>query len=304
MTRKQEKIKILEDLLIILIKQNDKIKSLKFIGNVIFHIDLYDENFEKNINCMDELIPFNDGKVINIINLEVRDRVKTDYFCSEFPVKYDDNLNTDDAQTYLNILMNYDANSVEFLHKFLGYSMTGFTCEKLILINYGGDNIAKQSLFNLMGKIMGKFYELASGNLFIENSKSDRIIDAEILSLKHTRLVIYHDMQDNEKLDIYSLRRLSGNDELSVRKRNCPQTTIKPKTKMAVIANQKPKNSDNKSLLERIKLLNYPTNFVNKLDEERFERLIDELNTVKLNNFFTYIVMGANKWYHNMGLHS
>ena len=95
-------------------------------------------NFKDNIKP--NLFPIKDGKVINLKNLQVRDRTREDNFFEELPVEFLDE--TPHADKFFGSLMKFNEDMIEVLQTISGYAMTGETNEKAFFVLYGssGDN--------------------------------------------------------------------------------------------------------------------------------------------------------------------
>ena len=270
-------------------------------------INLVDKKFEENINSAPYLIPTKDGNIIDIITLKIRERNKSDYFSSTFNANFNAKLDLSDCEKYISSLMNDDKELANYFHRLLGYFITGYTSEKLIFINYGcGDN-GKSALFSLMDNMMGEFYGTADRNLVCQNRGMDRSEGSatpHLMVLRKSRLVVYADMKEEEKLNVDLLKKITGSDKISARQMYGEQITIASKSKIAIHANNKPDfNIDDGAMVNRIKMIPYSAKFKNnpnisKGEKYRDEKLLDNLNNSKLDNFFTYIAIGANKWFH------
>ena len=80
------------------------------------------------------LLPILDGKVIDLRDGSVRERLKEDYFSFECPVTLSDN--TDHAKKFFMDIADNDEEIYDLIIKELGYAMTGFIDSRCFFIWY------------------------------------------------------------------------------------------------------------------------------------------------------------------------
>jgi putative DNA primase/helicase len=152
-----------------------------------------------------------------------------------------------------------------------------------------------------MKKILGEFFVTVSRDVLID-SKSYRQAGAatpHLIPLIGKRFACISETKYNDNLDEKTIKTLTGYDELSVRANYGDQTTFFSTAKLMLITNHRPTfDSDDKSMVDRIRYIPFETEFVKTPtlpNERQLIHGIEEL--LNLDNVFAWMVEGVKKYY-------
>ena len=118
----------------------------------------YNEDFIKQLDTDQNLIPVKNNKVVDLRTCTVRQRTKHDKFTFECPV----NLLSDDdelehAHEFFLQVMNNNKENVLFFQKCLGYICSAWTTARILFIFWGIGSNAKSTVCDILALIFGKF---------------------------------------------------------------------------------------------------------------------------------------------------
>jgi putative DNA primase/helicase len=139
---------------------------------------------------------------------------------------------------FLERITNNNDDLIGFLKRFLGYCMTGYVREQVLVFFFGTGGNGKGVFTSTVAGIFGDYAITAPMEMFIE-SKFDRH-PTEIAMLKGTRLVIAHETQKGRRWDEAKIKNLTGADELRGRFMRGDFFDFKPTHKLLISGNHKP----------------------------------------------------------------
>ncbi len=261
---------------------------------------LRDETFINQINNYPNILPISKGRLINLETLKIRLRQKTDYFDFELPFEYKSKFTN--ANKFFSQLMCNDQEIIDYLQIILGYCLTAETDMRSLFIFWGVGSNGKSSLCDIMKTILGKYYTALDKKAMILSELTPSHT-SHLMPLLTARLAVLSETAENEKLDAKSIKTLTGCDTISCREIYQSQVTFIPKCKYIILTNHKPNfNIDDQAMVDRIKYIPFNARFTSEPKEGEFlkdSKFIEELSTTNINEVFSWLVIGANKYYRN-----
>jgi putative DNA primase/helicase len=131
-----------------------------------------------------------------------------------------------------------DNELMDYLQRFIGYSLTGVVREHALLFIHGPGGNGKSVFANVVGRILKDYATVASFDTFTE-SKGDRH-SAEIATLAGARLVSASEPERGRAWAESKVKLITGGDEISARYMHCNPFTFRPQFKLLFTANDKP----------------------------------------------------------------
>lgn len=271
-----------------------------YINNIIDRCkgNLYDEDFVKTMNAMNEYLPILEGKKINLKTGEVTDRVKEDKFTFECQVKMTES--TKNAEKYFTDLFP-NVEHREYVRRCLGYFLTGDTTARCFFVFYGIGKNGKTMLSKLMDLILNKFYHQCSEEVFKEKTHVGGATP-HLYSLMGKRLGIYSEGKtaDQMELNFSNLKQVSGEDKIYARGLYRDPVDFYSTIKLVLLTNYTPPLSAEKAIKDRLRYIFFDQKFSS--DPKKGEKKIDfdfveKLEKEYLNEVFTWIVKGAIEYY-------
>lgn len=178
-------------------------------------------------------------------------------------------------QTLSEIIGAHDG-VIDYLHKVLGYAITGQSCEPLFLMLYGdrGRN-GKTVLMETLKKVLGPYMGPVPAEMLLDRNvpKDPDSASPTIMNLNGLRIVWASETNENRRFSTSQVKLLSGSDSLTGRylwdKEN---TEFRPTHTLFLLTNFLPRApAHDTAFWERLKLLTFPYRFVDQPSGE-FDR--------------------------------
>ncbi len=279
-----------------------RVGSVKFVESVFKALKshLFDENFENKLNKIEHLLPIKNNKVINLKTLEILPRTKNHFFSFALNCEFLKNNKLQKANKFFLEIMNNNKENCDFLQKCLGYCITGCMKARCFFIFYGSGSNGKSSLTEMLKIILNKFYSTGDHKIFIDNTTNGSATP-HLMVLKNSRLITMAEPNKEFKLNDTILKAITGGDSISCRQIYCEQIEIKPMAKCIMLTNNLPKwDIFDQAMRDRIKYIPFDARFVKNPKKKEYLKdpeFIDELNTKYINQIFTWLCFGAQKYY-------
>ena len=177
---------------------------------------------------------------------------------------------------FLNRITSGDPGLQEFLHRIVGYCLTGVTLEHAIFFLYGTGANGKSVFLSVISHILNDYATVAAMDTFMATN-SDRH-PTDVAQLNGARLVTASKTEDGRRWDESKLKLLTGGDEISARFMRQDFFRFKPQFKLVVAGNHKPsiRNVD-EAMRRRIHLIPFTVTIPPKeRDRHLTEKLIAE----------------------------
>ena len=284
---------------------NELKKYLKNLSNVTFLKNCkeyycsyaYDKEFDTNLNRAEYELPIANCKKIHLKTKEITERTRKDMFSFSLDVSYkNDETEREHVMKFFTSLCSNDIPFTEYLIKFLGYSLSGDLSDTSINIFYGGGSNGKSTLFEIMKKMLKKYYTSLSEGVFIKNDKRGTAATPELIPLKDARLGVLSESNEGEQLNEARLKSVSGGDEIYARDLYKSAVTFTSKTKLVLVTNNLPIfNVKDGGMLRRIKLFPFTNRFTRTPESDKF---IDDIKNKYLDSLFSMLI-DAGAEYHS-----
>lgn len=268
---------------------------------------LYDTEFDKKINIVHNMLPIQNGKIIDLKTLEIRDRTINDKFTFECPVSFIKDGNTKHAEKFFCDVMPDEKERI-FLQKCLGYMLTGEIDARAFFIWYGNGSNGKSVITNLLMKILHHYYVAADKSVFCKtDSKNAGAASPHLYALLGKRMIGYSEGEtaDQFELNFSVLKQISGDDEIACRGLYKDQITFKSCGKLNFLTNYVPRLSSEDALKNRTRLICFGQEFVESptgSQKRKDTQFTDNLESIYLDEVFTWIACGSKMYYQDRKL--
>lgn len=132
------------------------------------------------------------------------------YFTKSTLIAPDKNLEPKEFKTFLNQVMLGDADMVDYLMKFVGYSMFGNGEEQEYVLLYGNGRNGKGVLMSAIKNALGDYVTAVNPDTFMDDGKKSTSNNDELARLRGARLVSVSEIAQNKKLDAAIIKKLTG----------------------------------------------------------------------------------------------
>lgn len=278
---------------------------------------LGDEYFIQKLNASSpHLLPIKKGKVINLKDGSISDRLKEHYFSLECNVELG-NKDNENIKRFVEGIMP-DEKERRYLQVVSGIFLTGETPDRELFIFSGESANGKSTWLDLMHKVLGEFYSpILKGVIFKDrgldrhtySNPDSRAASPHLMALIGKRFCCFSESEINDRLNEGQVKAITSGELIPARHLFGKLVYFKSNAKLALITNHKPTfNTSDEAIVERIRYLHFKVKFVSEQmvprDEDltenqrrRDSKFIKNLLDNHVNDFFAWCVEGAKIYY-------
>jgi len=182
---------------------------------------------------------------------------------------------------------------MHYVHKALGYSLTGDCREQCMFMLVGDGNDGKSLLLQIIQEVIGDYSITSNPDLLLDKKTQSSNL-SEVARLKGTRFCVVNELKLTDKLNEAGVKDItSGNNKIVARFLYANEFEFLPKMKIWLATNYLPHiRGTDKGIWRRI--VKIPMTRALR-DDEVDKNLIYKLRTEK-NEIFTWLVQGCLMW--------
>ena len=192
---------------------------------------------------------------------------------------------------------------IAFLHRLLGYGITGLTMHHLFPIFYGeeGRN-GKDTLLDTLKGVLGALVGAVSNDVFIAQDKlrAGGAATPHLCDLQGKRLVWGSETKEGDRLNIAQIKQLTGGGDISARQLHGHQYTFSPTHKLLLMTNYKPHaDARDKAFWARACLIEFGIRFVDQPhapNERQADLTLKETLKQERSGILAWLVRGCLAW--------
>lgn len=194
---------------------------------------------------------------------------------------------------FLNRIFCGDQELINYVQKAVGYSLTGDMSEQCLFMLWGGGANGKSTFVKALEDIMGSYAATIKGETLMEKNGQDGA-RGDLARLTNKRVVIASELQEGQVFNEPLLKVLSAGETLPVRFMYQEEFMLKPKFKLWIMTNKKPKVKGNDhGIWRRWRMIPFKYKFTEKEKDPNFyeEKLKSELEGILL-----WAITGYQMW--------
>jgi putative DNA primase/helicase len=225
--------------------------------------------------------------VIDLRSGSIQSGQRHDQMTMSVAVDFDPQARCPRFERFLNEVFNADEQLIGFVHRAIGYSLTGDTTEQCLFLNYGTGANGKTTLLQTLMSVLGD-YALNTPFSTIERLRS--AIPNDLAALVNRRFVVASETNDGAQLNEARVKALTGGDRISARFLHCEWFEFTPTAKFWLAVNHRPiVRDDSYGFWRRIRLIPWTQTF------SLNARLSDELRA-EAKGILAWAVRGCLAW--------
>lgn len=176
---------------------------------------------------------------------------------------------------FLNTTFGHDKEVIAYVHRWMGYCLTGSMAEEKLLFGYGIGANGKSVLANVQQYIMGSYAATADASLLMGGRRDAGSATPEIMPLVGARLCLLNESKAGDHLDDGMVKKLVSTERMVGRPLHGATFSFTPSAKLFLRSNHRPTVRDETDgLWRRIMLLPFPNLIpVEHQDPNLFEKL-------------------------------
>ena len=184
-----------------------------------------------------------------------------------------------------------DEETIDYIQKALGYSLTGMVNEEVLHFCFGMGRNGKSVLANVMTKLMGDYAITAPAEMLMRRDRNGATND--IARLCGSRLVLANETRSDQRFDDLTIKTLVSTERISARFLHNEYFDFWPTFKIWIRGNHKPViTDDSNGAWRRIRLVP----FENNLSEEKADSELENKLLAEKDGILAWMVEGALKW--------
>jgi putative DNA primase/helicase len=245
----------------------------------------------------DDMLLNADGVTINLSDGTTKPNDPSDFCTKITRATYDPDTKCPLFLAFLDRIMGGSEPLKSYLQRAVGYSLTGNMEESCFFIAHGSGANGKSVFLNLIRDLAGAYGQNMAMSTLMQKSNSGQI-PSDLARLPGIRIVTAIEGEENQKLAESTVKQLTGGDMITARHLFKKWFDFKPKLKIWMATNFRPKVSgEDQAMWRRIHLV--PFNVVIPA-EERDGKLPEKLRE-EFPGILNWAIEGAKQW-RQMGL--
>ncbi len=222
---------------------------------------------------------------------ELRPHDRDDLLTQLSPVAFDPDATCPTFMAFLDRIMAGNAGLIRFLQRAVGYSLTGDTSERVLMILHGEGRNGKSTLLEVVRGILGGYAVRTPTETLL--AKRDSTIPNDIAKLKGARFVSASESDEGRRLDEAKIKDLTGGDTISARFMRGEWFDFLPEFKLWLGTNHKPViRGTDRAIWDRIRLVPFAVRIP---DEEQDKQLRVKL-LAEAPGILAWAVRGSLDW--------
>lgn len=267
-------------------KSSDSYNNLSSSERIARHMS--DLSFSKGWDKKPFLFAANNG-VINLKTGELQKPDQNDLLTLQSQVDYDKSAQCPLWEKFISEAFNEDKDVMHYVHKSLGYSLTGNNKEQIIFIGYGTGSNGKSTLLRIIHKILGDYAHTAARTTFQANKFNEQTND--IAQLVSKRFVCWSETRMSSSLDEEKIKAMTGGENQRARMLYQDFFEFQPIFKLWMFFNHKPiARDDSQGFWRRIRII--PFNHV----FDGTDKDIDVKLSQELPGILNWLIKGCLMW--------
>jgi len=192
---------------------------------------------------------------------------------------------------FLDEIFESNQEMISYVHKALGYSMTGDTGEQVVFIGHGTGSNGKSVFFATIRDLLGDYSMNAPTSLFQRNPFATSSND--LAAIEFRRFLMCSEVLSSSKLNEQRIKQISGGDPITARYLYSEHFTFMPNAKIWLFLNHLPIIEDDSfAFWRRVRLLPFNVKFEKSTqDTQLAQKLKSEFSGI-----LNWLIEGALLW--------
>lgn len=259
-----------------------------------------EEGIEADVNEFDAhsagILNANNG-TIDLRSGIFRPHNREDYLTKISPVDYDPTAKAPRWERFMDEICQGNRQLIEFWQYLLGYMLTGEANQRVFIVLHGCGRNGKSTLVETVSRILGDDYAAGLPTTTIYARKFDeQVTTPELARLRGARFVYASEGEEKKKLAVGMVKRLSGDEKITVRPLHKEPFDFQPMFTMFFSTNHPPEITDTTdSIWDRVKLVPFNRRF----DKDEADPTLKKTFIEESKGILAWMVEGAVKFYQN-----
>ncbi len=230
--------------------------------------------------------------VIDLRLGQLRPGRREDRITLHTPIEYDSHARAPRWERFISEIFGGDDELVDYLHRYVGYCLTGHTRDQSLVFAYGIGANGKSTLLTLLRKTLGQHGHHTAMTTLLAVSRPANGPSTELAALAGKRVVTAIETNEGVRLNEALIKALTGNDPLTARHLYEREVTFTPEARFFLAFNHKPRVTDDSfGFWRRVRFIPFEQQFDPEAEPDLPEKLEAELPGI-----LAWAVRGCLAW--------
>lgn len=268
----------------------DKTKDLRNVGHIVKIKLMNRMNDLTMFNMKSGVVSLQEGMVYDMKLGKERPRVKEDYCSFILHHRYTEDYDKAWVYNYIGELVGHSKELVFQLLELVGYSLSAENVLKLVIILIGDGDNGKSLFIEMVQQCMGDYQTMANSKIIKKPKFENNTHEAHLYALLNRRAVFSTELSETDEFNCEALKRISGNDAISIRNSGSSETISVTLKSVPWIATNVMSKINDKVFGGRLACINFPNKF------ERSAVKADEIKS-HVHDLFCAFMEGGHRFY-------
>lgn len=213
-------------------RSNNAKKAL--VNEVQHHVPVLHDEFDKDKTLLNTANGY-----VDLTNGILADHDIKKMFSKQTAVEYTDKIDAPEWEKFLNQIFANDRDTINYVQKAVGYSLTGSTKEQVMFLLYGNGRNGKSIFIETISDMLGSYAKtMQADSIMVKQNASSA--NSDIARLQGARLVTASEPNEGLRLDEGLVKQLTGGDKVTARFLYGSEFEFEPEFKIWLATNHKP----------------------------------------------------------------
>jgi putative DNA primase/helicase len=230
--------------------------------------------------------------VVDLRTGELKQASRNNWLYRSTLVRYDIKAKCPLWLQFLSEIFKDERELIDFIHRAIGYTLTGLTIEQVLFILFGVGANGKSVFLGILEKLLGEYSVTTPSSTFKDQSHYDGIPN-DLARMAGARFVKAIELKESTRVNEERIKALTGGDRITARFLHNEFFEFTPICKFWIAVNHKPiiRGTD-EAIWRRIRLIPFEISFpADKQDKKLLEKLLNELPGI-----LAWGVQGCLEW--------
>ncbi len=208
------------------------------------------------------------------------------------PIDYDPHARAPRWERFISEIFGGDTELVDYLHRYVGYCLTGHTRDQSLVFAFGIGANGKSTLLTALRKLLGQHGHHTAMTTLLAVSRPANGPSTELAALAGKRVVTAIETNEGVRLNEALIKALTGNDPLTARHLYEREVTFIPEARFFLAFNHKPRVTDDSfGFWRRVRFIPFGQQFDLEAEHDLPEKLEAEMPGI-----LAWAVRGCLAW--------
>lgn len=213
-----------------------------------------------------------------------------DRYCSQCTLVEPDFAVPERFMRFLDEVFAGDGETIEFVHRYIGYAATGYTREQCMMFAHGEGGNGKGALFNVVYRALGSYAKAVDPDIFTLAGSGQH--KSGLAALNGKRFVLSQEIPENAHWNEARLKTLVSGDPIEANYMRAEKFEFVPKASIVICSNPKPAfRSVGDAVKRRFRFVSFSQSFVGREDP-----LLPQALEREAGQILGWIIQGAGKY--------